>query len=205
MPLEEDTYGSRLQVMLYHRLLSELISTEKPFDFVALWDRLGIDPTIEFSTGFLVQAGLLDHNNGFSTTNLDGLVELWERILKASSIADVEPQLQLIYRLQPRAENSNGKGKEGVASALNEMQFVQPFNTEARDIARAIRNSLLNASEGMVQGSSKGDNQQEEEPELDIELQKVLYQSLVPQVTGIQLPPDEPSTFTKTFNLFGTY
>ncbi|KAJ2921359.1 hypothetical protein H1R20_g15740, partial [Candolleomyces eurysporus] len=188
MPPEEDTNGSRLQVMLYHRLLSELISTEKSFDFVALWDRLGIDSQVEFSTGFLVQAGLLDHNNGFSVINLDGLVDSWKRTLEASSIVDIDPNLQLVYRLQPRpSDNSNGKGKERASFAPNESQL---YNAEARFIATQIRNSLLNGQEGLAEGPSKAGGQQEEQ-ELDLELQKVLYQSLVPQLPGVEEPPAE--------------
>ncbi|KAJ2932816.1 hypothetical protein H1R20_g4269, partial [Candolleomyces eurysporus] len=188
MPPEEDTNGSRLQVMLYHRLLSELISTEKSFDFVALWDRLGIDSQVEFSTGFLVQAGLLDHNNGFSVINLDGLVDSWRRTLEASSIVDVDPNLQLVYRLQPRpSDNSNGKGKERASFAPNESQL---YNAEARYIATQIRNSLLNGQEGLAEGPSMAGGQQEEQ-ELDLELQKVLYQSLVPQLPGVEEPPAE--------------
>ncbi|KAJ2918394.1 hypothetical protein MD484_g1999, partial [Candolleomyces efflorescens] len=188
MPPEEDTRGSRLQLMLYRRLLTDLISIENPFDFGALWDKLGVDSHIEFSTGFLIQAGLIDANSGFATTtNLDGLVEAWKRILEASSIADVDPKLQLIYRLQPRAGssngNENGKGKEREASfAPNE---PQPFNAEVRyNIAMEIRNSLLNGREGVAEGSSK-------ENELDLDLQKILYESLVPHLPGVEEPPAE--------------
>ncbi|KAF6766747.1 exonuclease V a 5' deoxyribonuclease-domain-containing protein [Ephemerocybe angulata] len=82
MPPEADTRGPQLQVMLYRRLLSALTSTTEPFDFPALWDQLGVDPQAEFSTLFLVQAGLLEHNEGFKTTNLDGLVCNWERVVR---------------------------------------------------------------------------------------------------------------------------
>jgi exonuclease V len=191
--------------MLYHRLLSDLISTETPFDFDALWDKLGVDSHIEFSTGFLVQAGLIDQNSGFATTtNLDGLVESWKRILEASSIADVDPKLQLIYRLQPRAGGSNGneKGKEREASFAP--NGPQPFNAEVRyNIAMEIRNSLLAAREGLGEGSSskaKGDGRQEEENELDVELQRILYQSLVPQLPGVEEPPaEEPGAYPRSF------
>ncbi|KAI0964135.1 hypothetical protein AcW1_001025 [Taiwanofungus camphoratus] len=83
LPPHEDTFQSRLQLMIYHRLLSALLvpsgplyappqigagsSSElrlpHPVDFGLLWTRLGVEPGKPFSEGFMRQVGLLVTKN----------------------------------------------------------------------------------------------------------------------------------------------
>ncbi|KAI0632186.1 exonuclease V a 5' deoxyribonuclease-domain-containing protein [Trametes polyzona] len=65
LPPDEDAFASRIQLMLYHRLLANLLASAvpsleatTPLDFSAFWKRVKVNPTRKFSEGFLMQAGL---------------------------------------------------------------------------------------------------------------------------------------------------
>ncbi|PBL00713.1 hypothetical protein ARMGADRAFT_391523 [Armillaria gallica] len=97
LPSDEDTLPSRLQLMLYHRLLSSLISTETPFDFTRFWEQINVDPARQFSERFLTQAGGTSHP---AFTCLDDLTTLWRNTTSELDIPGIDPCLQLIYRRQ---------------------------------------------------------------------------------------------------------
>ena len=178
LPAEADTLGPRLQVMLYRRLLSELTSTTDPFNFEALWEMLGIDPDVEFSTGFLVQAGLLQHDDGFPTTNLRGLVDVWKKALEASGVDGIDDTLQLVYRLQPKPRKSDSpesdKNNRDSKRDITPVRSNAELSLEARNVARAIRNSLRR--ERGRQGD--GSDAVVRDGELDLDLQEALLKSL---------------------------
>ncbi|KAK0198733.1 exonuclease V [Armillaria mellea] len=98
LPSDEDALSSRLQLMLYHRLLSSLISTENPFDFIRLWEQTNVDPTWQFSERFLTQAVPGISHPAF--TCLDDLTALWRNTASKLDIPGIDPRLQLIYRRQ---------------------------------------------------------------------------------------------------------
>lgn len=109
LPRDEDTLSSRLQVMLYHRLLSDLVTLNPPYDFPALWKKLGLRSAQNFSTAFLVEAKLISHSDDFQVVCLDDLATSWHNLVACSNISSVDPTSELVYRLQP--ESGKGKGK----------------------------------------------------------------------------------------------
>ncbi|KAF9469771.1 exonuclease V [Collybia nuda] len=137
LPLFEDTLPSRIQLMLYHRLLKELMSVSEPFNFTYLWDRLHLRSSETFSTRFLVQAGLLVENSTFPMTSLDGLAKTWAETVQQAQVTTVDPNLTIIYRLQSHL-NSKGKGKMRARDTIAELGIT----LEERDLARAIEASL---------------------------------------------------------------
>ncbi|KAF8910084.1 exonuclease V a 5' deoxyribonuclease-domain-containing protein [Gymnopilus junonius] len=110
LPSEPDMYPSRLQLMVYRRLFSELVARDPPYDFTALWETLGIDSKLIFPTNFLVQAQLIRDTTDFPSTCLDDLVASWHRLLEKSNILGVDTTLELIYHLRP-PDDSKGKRK----------------------------------------------------------------------------------------------
>ncbi|PCH34271.1 hypothetical protein WOLCODRAFT_15220 [Wolfiporia cocos MD-104 SS10] len=89
VPPDEDTVSSRLQLTIYHRLLSDLLAlpgataslhssanvnpvsgsraqaryTPQPPEFSAIWQRLELDPERPFSGSFVRDSGLLQYSN----------------------------------------------------------------------------------------------------------------------------------------------
>ncbi|KAF4573308.1 hypothetical protein EYR36_007819 [Pleurotus pulmonarius] len=115
LPPHADTLSSRLQVMLYHRLLNSILSAPSggTFDINELWNKLNLDPNKPFSDEFLVQAGLIpdfeDEGAPKPTANcLEKLVHRWYHTVAGLEVIGVSPMLELVYRKQPQ----NRKGKE---------------------------------------------------------------------------------------------
>lgn len=185
LPPEEDTYQSRLQVMLYRRLLTSLLSLDTPFDFEHFWWQVGVDSSIEFSTLFLAQSGLLFGDRERPTTTLDGLAEEWQMMVANSGVVEVDPNLELIYRLQPKGTSWKGKRSAGMASRQSVPSTV---NQEEQDLAKAIAASL---GTGSASNNGLSAKQADDAGEIDQELQKALYESLksTPTTEG-PLPPD---------------
>ncbi|KAF9074927.1 exonuclease V a 5' deoxyribonuclease-domain-containing protein [Rhodocollybia butyracea] len=128
LPRDEDTCSSRLQLMLYHRLLTGLISTTNTFDFTFFWQKLGLDPTALFSQSFLTQALLMEEVNC-----LRSLVDLWHLAVARLNGAKVHSTLQLVYRSRSsRRQRSPGKRKDKLTTS----------SREDSEIAKAIEASL---------------------------------------------------------------
>jgi exonuclease V len=100
LPLDEDMLPSRLQLMLYHRLLSKLISTNAPFDFMIFWQLVNVNPEQQLSWTFLEQTGLIAEKDNFQVLNLADLSALWHDRVYQLHVAGVDDQLKLVYRLQ---------------------------------------------------------------------------------------------------------
>lgn len=159
LPPDEDTYASRLQLMLYHRLLSNVLSTADssipstdPLDFALLWDRADVDPSKRFSDTFLHQAGLAsatEHDPSLPEMScLHDLTAAWRRAVLPLNVAEVDRTLTLVYRLQPsrrqprrEKKKKNERGKERAATLTLEEQ-------EARDLAAAIQASISDVQPG---------------------------------------------------------
>ncbi|KDR85679.1 hypothetical protein GALMADRAFT_234689 [Galerina marginata CBS 339.88] len=141
LPSESDMYSGRLQLMVYRRLLSALLTTNPPYDFTLLWEKLGIDSSGIFPTKFLVQAQLVQDDSDFQTTCLNDLVAMWHQTVKESDILGVDPNLELVYRLRPTADRK-GKGK-AVA-----VRHEYTTGDEERDLAMAIAASLNDSGAG---------------------------------------------------------
>ena len=101
VPPHHDTLSGRLQLMLYRRLLSQLVAKSPLYDFNSLWKKLGVKSSSRLPTKFLVQANLISDNTDFQTTSLDDVVTSWHKLVKEANIQGVNESLELVYRLRP--------------------------------------------------------------------------------------------------------
>lgn len=112
IPVDEDSLSPRLQLMMYHRMLSSLLEPEA-FDFDLLWSRLSLDPTKAFSAQFVKdivwEQRKMDSVD--SAVHLNHLVSEWISTVrrKRPEILGVSQQLQLIYRRSGFAGKQQGK------------------------------------------------------------------------------------------------
>lgn len=146
LPPFEDTLSAQIQLMLYYRLLRELISVSKPFDFTSLWERLRLRSSKTFSTRFLVQAGLLVENSTFPMTSLDGLAKTWADMVQQANVSMIDPNLTIVYRLQPATPRWNKKNKGKIRA--RDIATVLGITQEERDLAQAIEASLNDVPRG---------------------------------------------------------
>lgn len=168
LPPAEDTLSARLQLMLYHRLLSSLLQPAAPFaptarkppgspphvDFAAVWTRLGLDARKPFSARFVRDAGLAPG------ACLADLVQTWHHTAAALDVGGVDRTLTLVYRLQPaaarqirereRAEREGAELARAIEASLNAAPRAWAGGDE--DLARAIEASMREAEgkEGSV-------------------------------------------------------
>ncbi|KAH9486314.1 Exonuclease V [Psilocybe cubensis] len=145
IPSEADMQSGRMQLMLYRRLLSQLISTNPPYDFSPFWSKLGVNSAAIFPTKFLVQAHLIEESSGFQSTCLDDLVSLWHSEIKDLNIVGVDPTLELVYRLRPSPRRK--KKKHGLTTP----RPPQTISDEERDLMIAIAASLEDVSASQTQ------------------------------------------------------
>ncbi len=87
---------SRLQLMTYHHLLSSLLDTKHPYDFVEFWRAVDVDSNWTFSDKFIEDARSLLGDVQF--TCLDDLTRLWTERIPELDISGLEKSLQLVYR-----------------------------------------------------------------------------------------------------------
>jgi len=145
LPSDPDTYSGRMQLMVYRKLLSELVATNPPYNFNPLWTKLRLDSSAIFPTKFLVQAQLIQRTPPeFETTCLDDLVRSWHKLVQQSNIQGVDPQLELIYRLRPPPDRK----EKGRAVEITQLEIRN--NDEDEDLARAIAASLEEPPESLI-------------------------------------------------------
>ncbi|KAG1749747.1 exonuclease V a 5' deoxyribonuclease-domain-containing protein [Suillus paluster] len=148
LPPEEDAVSSKLQLMLYHRLLSALLSPET-FDFDALWAKQGINSHKSFSKQFVEDIGLSTRDERDLPefhVDLCTMIAAWVSVvhLARSSIERlrcVNPELHIIYRKAKdsfRDRQQKAKSEEKAVNSPLEALSRQ----EELDIARAIEESL---------------------------------------------------------------
>ena len=166
LPRDEDTLSSRLQVMLYHRLLSDLVRLNPPYDFPALWKKLGLRSAQKLSTAFLMEAKLILHSDNFQVVCLDDLATSWHNLVACSNISAVDPTLELVYRLQPESL-SQGKGKGRMRMpAISQTKLSDGYDNNVAKTDNA------QASSGNAGTSALADDQN------DLALQWAIQQSL---------------------------
>lgn len=166
LPRDEDTLSSRLQVMLYHRLLSDLVTLNPPYDFPALWKKLGLRSAQNFSTAFLMEAKLISHSDNFQVVCLDDLVTSWYNLVACSNISSVDPTSELVYRLQP--ESGKGKGRMRMP-AVSQTEISDGYDNNV---------AKMDNTSGNAGTSALADDQN------DLALQWAIQQSLTPGDTS---------------------
>ncbi|KIJ66183.1 hypothetical protein HYDPIDRAFT_128779 [Hydnomerulius pinastri MD-312] len=153
IPPDEETLSSRLQLMLYHRMLSSVLAPEA-FDFDHFWRRMNLKPTKPFSDQFLKDikwSSLADTTfDEDLRVDLERLVAVWistvhsERTERAH-LKGINPELQIVYRKSLGATKGKGKGKDkgkGKETAETEDPLEALALQEELDLARAIEQSL---------------------------------------------------------------
>lgn len=170
LPSEDDALPSRLQLMLYHRLLSKLVSLSKPFDFSRIWKQLRLRPDARLGHQFLTDAGLLlGADWGAPLVCLNDLTAAWLAAVERLDVDSVDKHLKLVYRTRPTTGKVGSKRKRA---------DVLSTRREDVDLATAVEASL--------------------KEEADADLQKAIEASLTPEkgsvvgpsrFTGRQLPP----------------
>ncbi|KAG8708400.1 hypothetical protein FRC09_001275 [Ceratobasidium sp. 395] len=194
IPKPRDSYQSRLQLMLYKRLLDGLLgsplspnhSSPSPspplsthFSFSAIWDHHSVDPSESFSARFLEESALLVLSNqlGPSATKAKCLKDLehaWEEIaeelVESRQTEDkdgvVSRRLKLVYRLRERA----GKLKKRPTAPSSSSSDAGPSSrgkSPSRDKARRGSKKL------------RGDSE-------DVELQRAIQASLHPSPPKVE-------------------
>ncbi|KAI8986091.1 exonuclease V [Trametes punicea] len=173
LPPEEDTFASRVQLMLYHRLLSNLLASaipdvpaSAPLDFTELWARVGVDPTRRFSDTFLAQAGLVpslsapeepastDSERGLSS--LSDLVAAFKHAVQALNVCAVDNTLTLVYRQQPKGKHRKDEGnaantpRSQTAALLLSSQIVEDLASAAEKSVKGFTDSELDGNEDLA-------------------------------------------------------
>ncbi|KAI0647988.1 exonuclease V [Trametes meyenii] len=196
LPPDEDSFASRLQLMLYHRLLSNLLSTAQSIpapqslDFAVLWRRVGVNPALKFSDNFLTQAGLsasfevndsgtvhsLSHLTGLACLN--DLTSAWVHAVKALNVATVNNTLILTYRMQPikKPTKTLYKGVPGIDLPTE----------KAQDAAATIQTSTRE-----VLGEPGGDD----------ELARAIFESLKDSLATSKAEGGDPAILGHPFGL----
>ncbi|EMD42251.1 hypothetical protein CERSUDRAFT_90860 [Gelatoporia subvermispora B] len=190
LPSDEDTLTSRLQLMLYHRLLSNVMADPKsrsetimPLDFDAFWLRAGVDPSRSFSGQFMTQASLMFASEEHVALNsLNALVTAWRHHIDALGVEGVDHTLTLRYRAQPghRRRSRDTRAFEGgsILSAEERQAAAQAtqasFNTPPGTFG-GLDNGLAQALGGSLEGPAWAGYSLESE---DMQLQWALQASL---------------------------
>jgi exonuclease V len=146
IPPDEDALSPRLQLMMYHRMLSSLLEPEA-FDFDLLWSRLNLNPTKPLSAQFLKDINWEQRQVDPADCNvhLNRLVSEWISTVqrKCAGLMGVSQQLQIIYRRSVYAGKQREKGKH---KATETVDLDDPLEAlalqEELDLTRAIEESL---------------------------------------------------------------
>lgn len=145
LPLERDTISSKLQLMLYHRLLSGFAApfpSPGSLDFNDFWPRVQVIPSRPFSRAFCEQSGLPVGEEGQDNEKLwsiNDLLSIWTGLITGMGVHGVDNELTLVYR--SRTDKASAKGK-GVSRS--DTLTTDPRSTEEEiQIAQAIKASLL--------------------------------------------------------------
>ena len=100
VPPHHDTFSGRMQLMLYRRLLSQLVAKSPLYDFNPLWKRLGVDSSSLLPKKSLVEAKLIPDNTDVQLITLDDVVSSWHELVRGANVQGVSENLELVYRLR---------------------------------------------------------------------------------------------------------
>jgi exonuclease V len=144
LPSDDDAFSARMQLMLYHHLLSALLSPK--FSFSAFWEKVNVDPFAQLSDTFLLQSGLARETDGKSAVLgcaecLDDLADLWHLTVQSLHVQSVSPTLEIVYRTQPKRGAAAAAALEVSRQYITGDYFGSAADREDRDIARAIEAS----------------------------------------------------------------
>ncbi|KAJ3988453.1 exonuclease V [Lentinula detonsa] len=193
LPRDEDALPSRLQLMLYYRMLTNLMSTSGSFDFSSFWQQLGLNDTAPFSKKFLAQTLLARETN-----SLRHLTDLWHLAVSRLNGAKIDSTLQLIYRLQPDQQRSfqNRNRSAQATSSREEMEIAKAIEASLQDVQLGPSTErLAQALAQSVTDPEAGSSVLEQEKKLvdDPELLWALEQSLLTRIKETESWKRKPS------------
>lgn len=147
LPPEEDSRSPKLQLMLYHRMLSSLL-TPGMVDFDFLWSLMNLDPNRRFSHTFVRDIGWADATSNEEVyMDLNSLVSEWVVIAHREKIEQgrmkgVNAELQLVYRraLDQTESLDNGNRRKEYVELNDPLQALA--SEEQLVVARAIAEKL---------------------------------------------------------------
>ncbi|EPQ60234.1 hypothetical protein GLOTRDRAFT_30296 [Gloeophyllum trabeum ATCC 11539] len=179
LPSEDDALPSRLQLMLYHRLLSKLVSLSKPFDFSRIWKQLRLRPDARLGHQFLTDAGLLlGADWGAPLECLNDLTAAWLAAVERLDVDSVDKHLKLVYRTRPTTGKVGSKRKRAdvlstrredvdLATAVEARSVVGPSRFTGRQLPPhltwVVQNSLLQSSKGDDRTAEDANSSSEDE------------------------------------------
>ncbi|KAJ7194675.1 exonuclease V [Mycena pura] len=139
LPSDEDAEPTRLQVMLYYRLITSLLDRSTQYNFSALWAALGVHATQPFSLQYMRQTrGIL--GSGAVPGCLQEMALLLSERLAELDLPPVDRTLQVIYRSQNKYP-SLGRSLTNKSKGCEE-RIPSTAREEDADVARAIQLSL---------------------------------------------------------------
>jgi exonuclease V len=140
LPSHDDAFSSRMQLILYHHLLSALLSPT--FSFSMFCEKVQVDPSAQCSDEFLVHVGLGSERDGNVLLGypacLDELGDLWRPTVHSLCVRGVSPTLEIVYRKQPK-RSASALLEASPSSTSDDITLA---DQEARDLARAIAASM---------------------------------------------------------------
>ena len=109
VPPDHDMLKGRLQLMLYRRLLSQLVAKSPLYDFNPLWEKLKIKSSSRIPKKILVKVNAVLKSTDSQSITLDDLVSSWYELVKEADVQGVNENLELVYRLRPSVKTQKGK------------------------------------------------------------------------------------------------
>ncbi|KAJ7757666.1 exonuclease V, partial [Mycena metata] len=151
LPSDEDTEPAQLQVMLYRRLLTNLLETSAPFDFPALWASLRVNPSAPFSPNFLEQAIDVFGKTDPPVLCLEDVVAFLRTTLAQLELPPVDGTLEIIYRSQNKYSSDRRRRNKDKGKGIG----AETTTREDDDIAKAIEMSLSDVFEAQLTAALK--------------------------------------------------
>ena len=140
LPSDDDAFSSRMQLMLYHHLLSKLLSPT--FSFSTFWEKVQVDRFAKFSDEFLQQSGVAPQIDGNVVLGfpecLEDVADLWRSTVDALCLQSVSPTLEIVYRTRSKRSAALIHGP----SHADTSSHFAAAEQEKREIDRAIEASL---------------------------------------------------------------
>lgn len=142
MPPEHETVHSRLQLMIYRKLLSGVLaspSSSEAVDLGAVWPLVGISPTENLPLSFVQQAKLHRYGPSGTVWTLNELVRVFRDSVKTLRVAKIDDMLSIVYRTQADAKVTTNKAMSveekwpviGTRTFHYDEQVLQEFITSA--------------------------------------------------------------------------
>ena len=152
LPLHADTLGSRLQLMIYRRLLSEMTSRSDPLDLRLFFECLHLDTDLPFSDEYVNDYRKFVIDNDLPSTfcnvnRLGMIIEPFQQTvieLTSPSRGEVSPSLKIVYR-QREGHNAVVKQHKATISMTSSTTNLTPEKSPS-PIPIRLESTSINSS-----------------------------------------------------------